>query len=266
MSLPEITTRDAWLTARKALLAAEKEQIRRLDALNADRRRLPMVRVDTDYVFTGPNGEARLVDMFGDKHQLVLQHVMFDPAWEEACQSCSAGLDELTAAQLVHLANRDTAFVGVSRASYEKIAAYKAKRGWDFPWYSSYGTSFNYDYHVTVDAAVTPVIYNYRTADELRTTGMQWLLTGSHEMPGVSCFLRTDDGIFHTYSTYARGTDQLGGTYTLLDLTALGRQEEWEEPKGRGITVFGADPSFAVPATSATAESSATAKSGSCDC
>jgi predicted dithiol-disulfide oxidoreductase (DUF899 family) len=126
-----------------------------------------------------------------------------------------------------------------------KIAAYRDSRGWTFPWYSSYGSDFNYDFHVTLDAAVTPVEYNYRSHAELIAINPEWENPGPTEMPGFSCFLRDGDAIYHTYSTYARGTEMAGNdAYSLLDLTALGRQEEWEEPKGRASSVHGADPTF----------------------
>lgn len=258
MSLPEIVSREEWLAARKALLVEEKELTRRRDALNADRRRLPMVRIEKDYVFTGPDGEVRLADLFGDKNQLIVQHVMYDPAWEDACPGCTGGLDEMNASLLAHLAHRHTAYAAVSRAPYSKLAAYRDKHGWDFlPWYSSFGTSFNYDFHVSLDPSVAPVYYNYRDADELRTAGLDGLTQKPSEQPGYSCFLRTPDGIFHTYSAYARGTDHLGGAYAFLDLTALGRQEEWEEPKGRSAAVFANAPFFTDDMT---------AKKTDCDC
>jgi predicted dithiol-disulfide oxidoreductase (DUF899 family) len=258
MSLPQIVSREEWLVARKALLEKEKEETRRRDAVSADRRRLPMVRVEKDYVFTGPDGEARLADLFGGHHQLVVQHVMFDPAWQDACPGCTAGLDELNAHFLAHLAHRNTAFAAISRAPYPKLAAYQDKRGWDLlPWYSSSGSSFNYDYHVSLDASVAPVVFNYRESDELRAAGMAEVTEGASEISGMSCFLRTPDGIFHTYSAFARGTDHLVGAYGFLDLTALGRQEEWEEPKGRSAAVFANAPFF-------TDEN--TMKKSDCDC
>jgi predicted dithiol-disulfide oxidoreductase (DUF899 family) len=249
MSLPQIVSREQWLVARKALLAREKQQTRERDRLNADRRRLPMVRVEKDYVFTGPDGSARLIDLFDGRRQLVLQHVMFDPDWEAACPACTAGLDELSAGLLRHLAARQTTFAAVSRAPYPKIAAYRAERGWDLlDWYSSFGSDFNYDFHVTLDASVAPIEFNYRDADELRAVGgFDWILTApSSEQPGVSCFLRDGDDVFHTYSTFGRGTEAMGGAYSVLDLTALGRQEDWEEPKGRAGDAHAAIPDFAT--------------------
>jgi predicted dithiol-disulfide oxidoreductase (DUF899 family) len=245
MSLPAVTSREEWLVARRELLAREKELTRRTDALNTSRRQLPMVRIDKDYVFTGPDGTASLLDLFGPSRQLIMQHVMYNPAWDDACPSCTASLDEVADGLLAHLRTRDTAFAAVARAPYAKIAEYKARRGWDFDWYSSFGSDFNYDFHVSIDASVAPVQHNYRDEAELKEAGMAWILDGASEQPGVSCFLRDGDAIFHTYSTFGRGAEQLGGTYALLDMTALGRQEEWEEPKGRAAAPRQAIPIFA---------------------
>ena len=228
MSLPVITSRQEWLAARKELLVREKEFTRLHDALNTSRRQLPMVRIDKEYAFEGPAGKASLADLFGSSGQLVLQHVMFDPAWDDACPSCSAGLDELSPGLLRNLRARDTAFAAVARAPYAKISAYKARKGWDFAWYSSFGSDFNYDFHVSIDASVAPVMFNYRDEAELKEAGLAWTLDGPSEQPGVSCFLRDGDAVYHTYSTFGRGTEQLGGAYSILDITALGRQEEWE--------------------------------------
>ncbi len=239
MSLPDVVSREQWLEARRRLLAQEKEMTRRHDELNATRRRLPMVKVDTEYVFTGPDGEVTLAQLFGDKRQLIVQHVMFGPDWDQPCPGCSAALDELSPGVLEHVASRDTAFALISRAPYEKIAAKAKERGWTAaPWYSAYGSDFNYDYQVSLDAERGQSDYNYRPEPGL--------LGGdrSAEMPGYSCFLREGDEVFHTYSAFARGTEYVGNAYTLLDLTALGRQEDWEEPKGRSAAVRGGDPTF----------------------
>jgi predicted dithiol-disulfide oxidoreductase (DUF899 family) len=245
MSLPEVVAREEWLAARQRLLAAEKELTRRRDTLNADRRRLPMVRIDKQYTFEGPEGRASLADLFGDSSQLIVQHIMFDPDWDAACPSCTASMDESTPALLDHLKARGTAYVRVARAPYAKVTAYKEAHGWKFPWYSSYGSDFNYDFGVTLDPAVAPAEYNYRSQQDWARIDPDWLDLESTEVPGVSCFLRDGDDVCHTYSTYARGTELIGGlTYPLLDLTALGRQEEWEEPKGRSVTSREADPSF----------------------
>ena len=244
MSLPEITTREQWLQARRELLVKEKELTRARDELNADRRRLPMVRIDKEYTFASVHGPVTLAGLFDGRRQLIVQHVMFDPAWEDACSSCSAGIDEIPDALLAHLRVRDTGFALVSRTPLEKIEKYRARRGWSIPWYSSYGSDFNYDFHVSLDPAVAPVEYNYRDAAELARTGAEWMLEGPTEMPGYSCFLRDGDAVFHTYSSFARGAEQLGGSYAFLDMTALGRQEDWEEPKGRSDAPRGAVPDF----------------------
>jgi predicted dithiol-disulfide oxidoreductase (DUF899 family) len=149
---------------------------------------------------------------------------------------------------LAHLHARDTTLVYVSRAPIDKIERYKAKRGWTFPWYSSYGSDFNYDFHVTLDDAVAPVEYNYRTPAEHAAAGAPFYDDGAGpmELPGRSAFLRVDDRVFHTYSVYARGLETIGGSYYLLEETALGRQEEWEEPKDRAESARGAVPDFAT--------------------
>ncbi len=244
MSLPQVTTRDEWLVARKELLAKEKELTRQRDALNVQRRLLPMVAIDKHYAFTGPGGEASLLDLFEGRLQLILGHFMFDPEWEDGCPSCSAGADEMAAGLFGHLHARDTTLVQVSRAPIEKIEDYKARKGWTFPWYSSFGSPFNYDFHVTMDESVAPAEYNYRSQAEWAERDPSW--TGwTGEQPGVSCFLRVDDDVFHTYSGFGRGAEWTGGSYAFLDLTALGRQEDWEEPKGRADTTRGAVPDFA---------------------
>jgi predicted dithiol-disulfide oxidoreductase (DUF899 family) len=238
MSLPDVVSREQWLEARRQLLASEKEYTRSRDALNADRRRLPMVAVDQEYVFEGPGGPVTLADLFGGKRQLIVQHVMYGPDWEQPCPGCSASLDSLSQGMLDQMGTRETTFALIARAPYDKIAAKAKERGWSFPWYSSFGSEFNYDFGVTLDADRGLVDYNYRplpeALDDERST----------ELPGYSCFLREGDQIFHTYSTYGRGTDNLVGAYALLDLTALGRQEDWEEPKGRVEAIRGGDPTF----------------------
>ncbi len=246
MSLPKVVSRDEWLAARKELLDEEKAMTRARDSLTARRRELPMVRIDEDYVFEGPDGKVSLLDIFEGRRQLIVQHFMFDPSWDDGCPSCSAGADENSEGLRKHLAARDTTFAAVSRAPIEKIERYKAARGWTFPWYSSNGSMFNYDFNVTIDPSVAPVMWNYRTLDELEEHDMGWLGEGSSEQPGFSCFLRVGDEVLHTYSTYARGGEQLGGSYYFLDMTALGRQEDWEEPKGRAESGHAAIPDFAT--------------------
>ncbi|HZD13567.1 MAG TPA: DUF899 domain-containing protein, partial [Pseudonocardiaceae bacterium] len=238
MSLPRVVSRDEWLVARKELLAQEKAMTRARDALNTKRRELPMVRIEKDYLFEGPDGKASLLDLFDARRQLIVSHFMFSPDWDDGCSSCSAGADENSDGLLAHLHSRDTTLVYVSRAPLAKIEAYKARKGWTFPWYSSYRSDFNYDFHVTLDESVAPIEYNYRTKAEHEQAGTSYYIESEQpiEGPGMSCFLRDGDDVFHTYSLYARGAEMLGGSYYFLDLTALGRQEEWEEPKGRAIS------------------------------
>ncbi len=248
MTLPDVVTQAEWLIARKRLLEQEKELTRRRDALNAERRRMPMVRIDKQYVFEGPDGPAGLLDLFEGRRQLIVGHFMFDPRWEEGCPSCSAGADEMSPGLLAHLHTRDTTLAYVSRAPLAKIERYKARKGWTFPWYSSHGSDFNYDFHVTLDDSVTPFEYNFRTAEEFRQLGQAEFVDGEQpfEMPGTSFFLRDGDTVFHTNSTYARGAEMTGGSYYFLDLTALGRQEDWEEPKGRADRERDATPNFSA--------------------
>jgi predicted dithiol-disulfide oxidoreductase (DUF899 family) len=245
MSLPEIATHEEWLEARKQLLAREKEMTHRYDALNADRRRMPMVRIDKPYRFAGPGGEASLLDLFEGRRQLIIQHFMFDPSWDDGCPSCSAAADEMSDGLLSHLHARNTTFAAVSRAPLATIDGYRSRRGWTFPWYSSAGSDFNYDFHVTIDESVAPMEINYRSKQELEARGDSAVESPQpFELPGISCFLSDGGSVFHTNSTFARGTEMLGGAYTFLDLTALGRQEDWEEPRGRAGDAHHAIPDF----------------------
>jgi predicted dithiol-disulfide oxidoreductase (DUF899 family) len=248
MSLPRIVSRDDWLVARKELLADEKVMTRGRDELNVKRRMLPMVRIEKDYVFHGPDGKASLPDLFDSRRQLIVRHFMFGPTWDVGCPSCSAGADELSDGLLKHLHARETSLVVIARAPIEKIERYKAERGWTFPFYSSHGSDFNYDFHVTLDEAVAPVEYNYRTKAEHEAAGTPVYVEGERpvEQPGESYFLRDGEDVFHTYSVYARGAEATGGSYYFLDQTALGRQEEWEEPKGRAVDPHGAIPDFST--------------------
>ncbi len=196
-----------------------------------------MVRVGQDYAFDGPHGPVTLAGLFDDRRQLIIQHVMFGPDWDTACPGCTAAVDEVSAAMLAHLRSRDTAFALVSRAPLVMLTEYAAARGWTVPWYSSDGSDFNYE--LRRDAGRGAPAVQLPAVPDIGADG------GSAELPGLSCFLRDDGQVFRTYSTYARGTDQLGSVYTLLDLTALGRQEDWEEPRGRAPRLHGADPTFA---------------------
>jgi predicted dithiol-disulfide oxidoreductase (DUF899 family) len=233
MSLPGVVTREEWLVAREALLAEEKAATRARDALSAERRRLPMVEITEDYRFEGPEGPVGLLDLFEGRRQLIVYHFMFDPDWEDGCSSCTAGIDEVAPGFLDHLHTRDTTFALVSRAPLAKLERWKAQRGWDLPWYSSLGSAFNHDFGVTLDESHR--VYNYREEPPP---------DGSMEAPGRSCFLQVDGRVFHTYSQYARGLESTGGSYYFLDLTALGRQEDWEEPKGRSDAARAAVPDF----------------------
>jgi predicted dithiol-disulfide oxidoreductase (DUF899 family) len=226
MTLPPIASRADWLAARKELLVAEKEASRARDRLSARLRTLSMVPVDTGYTFDGRDGPVRLVDLFGGRSQLIVYHFMFDPAWAEGCRSCSFLVDNI--GHLSHLHARDTSLVMVSRAPFAKLVAYGERMGWTIPWFSSFGSGFNYDFHVTLDETVQPVEYNYQEQETLERAGGH-----THgETHGLSVFLRDGDRVFHTYSTYARGLDPLIGTYVYLDLTPRGRQEAETGPMG----------------------------------
>lgn len=231
LTLPEIVTREEWLIKRKALLEEEKKLTRERDQLNSKRRRLPMVQVDKEYVFTGPDGKMKLSDLFQERYQLIIYHFMFDPDWEKGCPSCSAWADHIARGHLHHLHTRSTSLAFISRAPFPKIEAFKSQMGWRFPWYSAHGSDFNYDFHVTQDETVAPVEYNYRYQATLEHLGQHYHTKG--EQPGISCFFYDGTNVFHTYSTYGRGTESVGGANYFLDLTVLGRQEEWEEPEGR---------------------------------
>jgi len=232
MSLPAVVSRAEWRAARLALLAKEKELTRARDELNARRRGLPMVRVDKDYRFDTPDGEKSLPELFENRRQLIVYHFMMTPGDDWRCSACSLLVDSIT--HLEHLHARDTTLVVVSRAPLAEIEAFRERMGWTFPWYSSHGSDFNYDFHVTLDDSVVPPEYNYQTPEELNAGGHPEFAKG--DQPGTSVFLRDGDRVFHTYSTFARGSEPLMSTYNYLDLTPLGRQENWEEPPGRADT------------------------------
>ena len=218
MEQPRIVSRDEWLAARKALLAREKAHTREGDALSADRRRLPMVKVETSYMFDTADGRRSLADLFEGRSQLIVYHFMMGPGWAEGCPSCSFLMDHLDGV-LPHLANRDVTLVAVSRAPLAEIDAFKRRMGWQFPWVSSHGTAFNRDFHVSFtkdEVASGKMHYNY--AEQLFP---------SEEGPGFSVFVKNAQGdIFHTYSTYGRGGESVIGTYHLLDLVPKGRDED----------------------------------------
>jgi predicted dithiol-disulfide oxidoreductase (DUF899 family) len=203
MTLPEVVSEAEWRAARDELLAKEKEATRALDALAAERRRLPMVLVEKDYELVGPDGKVRFTDLSDGRRQLIVYHFMFGPG-EDPCTGCSSFTDNIP--DLSHLRARDTAFVLVSRAPYDEIRAFKDRMGWTVPWFSSYGSDFNYDFDVT------------------RKGG---------EMFALSVFLRDGDSVYRSYVTSSRGVDRLRLDFNLLDLTPYGRQEEWEDsPEG----------------------------------
>ena len=212
-------TREEWLAARLELLEAEKELTRRRDELARNRRALPWVKVEKNYVFDSPQGKVALADLFDGRSQLIVYHFMFHPEWREGCPSCSFVVDHLDGT-IPHLAARDVSLVIVSRAPLTKIEAFKKRMGWGFRWVSSFGSDFNYDYHVSFtpeQKATGKVDYNYAMEE-----------FPSDEAPGASVFYRDPESgeIFHTYSTYARGLERLMVTYTLLDLVAKGRDED----------------------------------------
>lgn len=214
-----VVSRDEWLEARRALLLKEKEMTQMRDRINAERLALPWVKVDKDYVFTTPTGRKTLAELFDGRSQLVIYHFMFGPDWEAGCPGCSFLADHLDGA-IVHLKNHDVSFACVSRAPLDKIEAYKRRMGWKFPWISSFGSDFNFDYHVSFtkeELAAGPVFYNYR-----ETPAEQ----AHDELPGLSSFYRDADGtVFHTYSNYARGGEEMLGTMMILDWAPLGRNE-----------------------------------------
>jgi predicted dithiol-disulfide oxidoreductase (DUF899 family) len=226
MAMPKIVSQDEWLVERKELLAHEKELTRHYDRVNAERRRLPMVKIEKDYVFDGPKGKQSLKGLFDGRRQLIVYHFMFDPTWDKGCSGCTSWVDAL--GDLSLLKNRDTTFVVVSRAPLAKLEAYKAQKGWSIAWFSSFGSDFNYDFHVTLDPKVAPAEYNYRNKAEMEAKkGRPVLMDG--EQHGLSVLFRVDDDVFHTYSVYARGCESLPNAYRLLDTTPFGRQQDFED-------------------------------------
>lgn len=207
-----------WMAARESLLAREKKFTRLRDQLNQTRRSLPWEKVDKEYVFEGPDGRETLAELFDGKRQLIVYHFMFGPGWKEGCAHCSFWADNFNAIG-IHLKQRDTTMVAISRAPLKKLEGFKKRMGWNFKWVSSAKTDFNFDYHVSFkpeDLARKKTIYNYKRQDP-----------GVPEREGVSVFYKDKNGaVFHTYSTYARGIDMLNTAYHYLDLTAKGRDED----------------------------------------
>lgn len=215
---PKIVSREEWLVARKRLLEKEKQVTRERDAIAAERRQLPWVKVEKNYVFDGQNGRVTLAALFMGKSQLIVYHLMFGPDWKEACPSCSFNMDHADPA-LIHLAQRDVSFAAISRATYPKIAAFKKRMGWRFNWVSSNGNDFNGDYHVVFtkeELATGKVDHNFKRE-----------AFPSTDAPGFSVFYKDENGeIFHTYSAYGRGTETTMNAYNFLDLVPKGRDED----------------------------------------
>jgi predicted dithiol-disulfide oxidoreductase (DUF899 family) len=214
----KVVSHEDWLTARRELLAAEKEFTRQRDALTRRRMALPWERVEKSYRFEGSNGALSLVDLFAGRSQLIVYHFMLGPDWEEGCKSCSFWADNFNGIP-VHLNHRDVTFTAVSRAPLAKINAYKKRMGWSFPWVSSYGSDFNFDYQASFtpdEIADGKAYYNYEMTPNTVS-----------EQVGISVFYRNDRGeVFHTYSCYSRGVDMLNGAYHYLDLVPKGRDED----------------------------------------
>jgi predicted dithiol-disulfide oxidoreductase (DUF899 family) len=208
MSLPPIVSEAEWQAARDKLLAKEKEATRARDAVAAERRRLPRVKIDKEYVLAGPDGKTSLLDLFQGRRQLILYHFMFGPNQDAGCDGCSMFVDQV--GHLAHLHARDTSFVLIARAPLEKIEPYRKRMGWNIPWYSSLGSDFNVDFGRSPE---TPQAGAYQDG----------------EMFGLSVFIREGEKVFRTYFTEGRGVEALGPVWTLLDLTPLGRQEDWED-------------------------------------
>jgi predicted dithiol-disulfide oxidoreductase (DUF899 family) len=212
-----VVSREEWLKERTALLAEEKELTRRRDALAAKVRDLPWFKVDKQYLFDAPTGRKSLADLFGDKSQLMVYHFMFDPTWSQGCKSCSFVADHYNGI-VVHLAHRDISFATVSRAPLEKIEPFRARMGWTFPWVSGANTDFGHDFGVSYtdqELADGGTVYNFnRKPYPIR------------ELPGLSVFCNdADGGIYHTYSTYARGLEEFLTAYRYIDITPKGRDE-----------------------------------------
>jgi predicted dithiol-disulfide oxidoreductase (DUF899 family) len=226
---PPIADQTEWLAARIRLLKREKEATRERDRVGAERRRLPMVRIEKDYDFDAPEGRVHLRDLFAGRRQLIVYHFMFDPSWEKGCPGCTGFVDALGDLSLLDKA--DTSFALVSRAPLPKLEDYRKKRGWNRRWVSSFGGDFNYDFHVTLDEKVHPVEYNYRSKEEMLAHHPDGLHEG--ETHGVSVFFRLGNDVYHTYSAYARGVESLTSAWYLLDITPYGRHEAWEDsPSG----------------------------------
>ncbi len=226
IAVPKIVSEDLWLSERKELLAHEKDLTKLCDRVNAERRRLPMVKIEKDYVFDGPNGKQNLKTLFDGRRQLIVYHFMFDPTWDKGCPGCTGWVDSL--GDLSLLEKKDTTFVVISRAPLAKLEAYKAEKGWSIPWFSSFGSDFNDDFHVTLDEKILPPEANFRNKAETEAKkGHTVKMDG--EQSGLGVFFQLDPDVFHTYSVYARGLESLSNAYRLIDQTPYGRQQDFED-------------------------------------
>ena len=219
-----IATREQWRAERIRHLAREKQLTRARDVLNEERRALPVVPVEKEYVFETVDGPARLIDLFEGRRQLIVYHFMFFRLSGEGCPGCSFVADNVP--HLSHLHAKSTTFALVSRAPLAELDPFKRRMGWSLPWHSSYGSDFNYDFHATTDESVCPVEYNYRSKEQLELAGQSSHVKG--EQPGTSVFLRDGDRVYHSYSSYGRGLDALLATNSWLDITLFGRGEGWD--------------------------------------
>lgn len=221
-----VVSHDEWMSARRAFLRKEREFTRLRDELNAERRALPWERVEAPYLFDTPDGESSLADLFAGRRQLIVWHFMFGPEWQQGCSHCSFWADGWNGV-VEHLKHRDTTIIAASQAPLAKIEAFRRRMGWTFPWVSSARSGFNFDFQASVrpeEAEAKRVLYNFEMMQPF-----------SDQMHGCSTFYRDEDGaIYHTYSTYARGVDMLNVAYQFLDLTALGRDEDWTQPHPAG--------------------------------
>jgi predicted dithiol-disulfide oxidoreductase (DUF899 family) len=229
MTKTKFASREEWLAARLELLVQEKAASRQLAALAERRRRLPAVEIEKDYVFESPGGTARLIDLFEGRSQLIVYHFMWLHDIDDGCPSCSFAVDNMP--NPIHLnEGADTTLTLVSRAPHGKLSQFKARMGWQLPWYSSHGSDFNYDFHVSNDELITPVEYNYKDKATLEREGVHYVAANGADGQGISVFIQDDGKVFHTYSAYGVGADVMLSTYRFLDLTPLGRQRyinEW---------------------------------------
>jgi predicted dithiol-disulfide oxidoreductase (DUF899 family) len=219
ITLPPVVSRDEWLAARRNVQTREDEAARTLAELGTARQALPVVQIDKEYVFDGPDGKQTLLELFEGRGQLIVYHFMFDPAWDAGCKFCSYLVDNL--GHLSHLHARDTTIALVARAPMAKIADFQARMGWSVPWYSSFDSDFNYDFHVTQDESIAPVEYLFKSKAELLAGGLDRMTAG--EQAGLSSFLRDNGTVYHAYSTYGEGTALLHGIDNYLGFTPQGR-------------------------------------------